>query len=142
MHKWIIFFDRIFYAILGIISFNNIIELFFFIEEKKIKDIFKREKNDHKKLKNRIYQILKKVLNRFIHFIIFSFIIAIFSLYYISCFTNVYPHIGYEWIKSSIFIIIIMQIFWLVISLLETILRKISFILNSEKIYKLNSFLS
>ena len=134
--------DRVFYTILGIISFNNIIEFFFFIEEKKIKDIFKREKNNHKKLKNRIYQILIKVLNKFIFFIIISFIITIFSIYYICCFNNIYPYIRYEWIKSSIFIIIIMQIFWLVTSLLETILRKISFILNSEKIYKINSFLS
>ena len=47
-----------------------------------------------------------------------------------------------EWIKSSIIIIIIMQILSLLECLLETIIRFISFKCKSEKIYKLSLLLS
>ena len=47
-----------------------------------------------------------------------------------------------EWIKSSILIIIIMQIVYILKILLETIIRFISFKLKSERIYKLSLIIS
>ena len=47
-----------------------------------------------------------------------------------------------EWIKSSFTIMIIMQILSILIALLQAILRDISFSCKSEKVYKMNQFLS
>ena len=93
-------------------------------------------------IKAKVYQTLKSILNRMTYFIIISFIITFFTMYYISCFNYIYPHMKLEWIKSSIFIIIFMQILSLLLILLESIVRYISFLLKSEKVYKISLFLS
>ena len=75
----------------------------------------------------------------------FSFLclfITIISWYYVSCFNNTYPGVKNEWIKSSFTIMIIMQILSILIALLQAILRDISFSCKSEKVYKMNQFLS
>ena len=134
-------FNRITYTIIIAIAIKNIIECFF-IDEKKMKIIFKKEKKNINMMKNKIYQLLKITLNRFIYFIVVSFIITLFTLYYISCFNNIYPHMKFEWIISSIIIIIIMQIFIIAIAVVDTFIRHLSFFLNSEKIFKISSFLN
>ena len=76
---------------------------------------------------------------------VFSFIclfIAVISWYYVSCFNNVYPGVKIEWIKSSVTIIIIMQILSILVAFLEAILRAISFEYKSEKVYKARQLLS
>ena len=132
--------DRAFYTIIVVISANNLFGCFF-IEEKKIKVIFKREKK-LRMLKNKVYQLLKMTLNRFIYFIIISLVFTIFTFYYIACFNNIYPHTKNEWINSSIFIIIIRQLFSISISFLDVFIRYLSFLLESEKIFRISSFLS
>ena len=107
-----------------------------------MKIIFKKEKKNINMMKNKIYQLLKITLNRFIYFIVFSFIISFFTLYYISCFNNIYPHMKFEWIISSIIIIIIMQIIIIIIAIVDNFIRHLSFLLNSEKIFKISSFLN
>ena len=134
-------YSRFFYTTLVGIIVNYIID-FFFIEEKKIKGIFKREKENLFSLKFEISKICKMIKKRYILFIILSFIIISFTLFFILCFNKVYPHMRDEWIKSSIIIIIIMQILSILECLLETILRFISFKCKSEKIYKLSLILS
>ena len=134
-------FDRVFYTTLVGVIVNYIIECFF-IDEKIIKGIFKRGKNELFSIKAKIHLTLKNILKRLIYFIIICFIITIFTLYYISCFNYIYPHMKLEWIKSSIFIIIITQIFSSLLILFESIIRYISFLLKSEKIYKISLFLS
>ena len=133
--------DRCFYTTLVGIIFNYLIE-YFFIEEKKIKGILKRNKDNLVILKYEISQVIKDILKRFRYFIIISFIITFFSFYYLSCFNNIYPYIKNEWIKSSIFIIIIMQILSIIGIFIESIFRFISFRFKSEKIYKISLFLS
>ena len=118
-----------------------IIDCFFIIEEKKIKKVFIREKKDSIKLKYEISLIIKKIKKNYIIFIIICFLISLISWYYVSCFNNVYPGIKIEWIKSSITIIIIMQILSFFTALLESILRAISFKFNSEKIYRLKELI-
>ena len=87
-------------------------------------------------------QIIKTIKNRYLYFILISFIITTLTWYYIFCFNNIYPHMKGEWIKSSFIIINIMQILSILLSLLESILRFMSFKCKSEKIYKISLFLS
>ena len=115
---------------------------FFFIEENKIKRIFKREKDNLLSLKYEITQLIKNIHKRYLYFIIISFIITIFTWYHISCFNNIYPHMKNEWILFSILIIILMQIMSILACLLESIIRSISFKFESEKIYKISLLLS
>ena len=133
--------DRFLYTTLVSAIVDYIIECFF-IEEKKIKGILKREKESEIILKYEITQVIKTINKRFKYFIILSFTITILSLYYIFCFNNIYPHMKGEWIKSSIIIIIIMQILSILACLLESILRFISFRFNSEKIFRLSLLFS
>ena len=135
------FIGNFFYAALVGVIVSYIIE-FFFIDEKKIKGIFKREKDNLVVLKYEIVQITKNIKYRYLFFIILSYMITIFTWYHISCFNNIYPHMKKEWIIFSIITIILMQIFYIIVCLLESIIRFISFKFKSEKIYKISLLLS
>ena len=111
---------------------------FFFLDENKIKGIFKREKDNRLVLKRSITMFIREIQKRYIAFIIMTLFIMLISLYYILCFNYVYPKTQIEWIKSSILIIIIMQILSLLKCLFETIFRFLSFKCESEKLYKLS----
>ena len=87
-------------------------------------------------------RIAKNIKKRYNAFIIISYILNIFILYYVFCFNNIYIHSKIEWIKSSIFIIVIMQLLPILICLLETIIRFIGIKAKSEKIFKLSLYLS
>jgi len=119
----------------------NIITNFFFLDEKKIKGIFRREKTDIKVLKQKITEIMKEIKKRYIAFIIVVSFILILSFFYLLCFNYVYPYSQIEWIKSSITIIIIMQLLSLLKCILETSLRYLSYKLKSEKLYKISKIL-
>jgi len=133
--------ERIFYTTLvrGIIGY---IMIFIFVEEKKIKGIFKREKDSIIILKYQITQVLKSIISRFNYFIIASFIIVIFTIYYSFCFNYIYPHMIEEWIKSSFVIIFIMQLISVFSCCLETIIRYIGFKCKSEKLFKISLLFS
>ena len=133
--------NRFFYTTLVGVILNYIIDCFF-IEEKRLKRILKREKDSEVILKYEITQLLKTIKKRYLYFILFSFIITIVTWYYIFCFNNIYPHMKSDWIKSSIVIIFIMQILSILLCLLETIIRFLSFKCKSEKIFKVSLFLS
>ncbi len=124
---------------------GNIIEYiinFFFVEEIKIKKILiKNEKN----LINLKYEIpikIKSIIKYIKILIIINYIIIIFSWYYLSCFNNIYPNINNEWILSSIFIIVVMQILYFISTIFEASLRFLSIKFESEKLFKLSLFLS
>ena len=135
------FIENFFYAALVGIIISYVIE-FFFIEEKKIKRIFKREKENLIILKYEITQVAKSIQKRYFYFIITSFVITIFTWFHISCFNNVYPHMKLEWIIFSLIIIVGVQILSFLSCLLESILRFLSFACKSEKIYRLSLLLS
>ncbi len=111
---------------------------FFFVEEKKIRGIFKREKDDHIVLKEQIVSLINTLRISYLSFIIIVFFILLVSFYSLLCFNYVFRYTQIEWIKSSIVIMIIMQIISFLQCLLETILRFISFSCKSEKIYKIS----
>ena len=110
-----------------------------FIEEKKIKRIFKREKNDQSNLKTQIMLLITKMKRRLIAFFIIVYIIYFISFLYIISFNYVYHYTQIEWIKSSIFIIIIMEIIIFLICFISTCLRFLSFRCKSDRLYKLSN---
>ena len=132
--------NRFLYTTLVGVVVNYVIDCFF-IEEKKIKGIFKREKDNSLFLKYETINIIKELNKRYNYFIILSFIVTIFTWYYVSCFNYVYKYSRIEWIKSTILIIIIMQLISVLTCLLESIIRFLGFKLKSEKIYKISLLL-
>ena len=131
------FFDNLIYAALAGIVINYIIE-FFFIEELKIKKILKMEKDNILILKYEMIKIIKSIKTRYLLFIIISFIISLVSLVHIFCFNIVYYHTMKEWIAFSLIIILSIQIGSFLISLIQTVIRFISFKFKSEKLFKLS----
>ena len=87
-------------------------------------------------------QIVIDIQKRYLSFIIVSFIVSVFIWYHISCFNNVYKHMKGEWLVFSILIIVCIQLLSIVTSLVETILRFLSFRFKSEKLYKLSLIFS
>ena len=107
-----------------------------------VKAIFRRDMENKSALKQDIMNLIKTLKKRYIAFIIFTFVVLLLSLYYLLCFNYVYPKTQVEWIKSSIAIIIIIQILSILKILLEAIIRFLSFKCESEKLFKLGKFLS
>lgn len=90
------------------------------------------------KKKEKLDKIIEMTKRRWIYFIIFSFLLTLFSLYYITCFNYKYRYIWMLWIISSIVNIIFKEILNILVPLAETCIRFLSFKLNSEKLYKLS----
>ena len=134
-------FNNFIYGTLVSFIINIIIDCIF-IEEKKIKRIFLREKDDQLQLKYEISMNVSSIKKRYISFIFICLFICIISWYYLSCFNYVYPGVKLEWIKSSLTIIIIMQVISVLVRFLEAILRSISFQCKSEKIYKVKQLIA
>ena len=135
------FLDRFVYITLASVIVSYIIECFF-VDEKKIKRILKREKDNIIILKYEITQTIKNIISRYNLFILLSIFISVFILYYVFCFNNIYPSLKGEWIKSSVIIIFSMQALTIIQSLLETSIRFISFKCKSEKLFKISLLLS
>ena len=133
--------NRFFYTTLVGIIIEFIVD-FFFIEEKKLKRIFLREKNNPDILKTEVIFLVKSIKKKYIIFIIFLVCIYVICTYYLICFNSIYPKIQIEWIKSSAFIFIIRQILSVLQCLLKSILRFISFKFESEKIFKIGQLIN
>ena len=69
----------------------GILTSFFFVDEKKIKGIFRREKDDLDSLRKNMSYFIKDLKRRYIIFVIIVFIILIISFFYLLCFNYVYP---------------------------------------------------
>ena len=129
----------IYSAVVGVII-GVIIDLFF-VQERKMKGIFNREKKNIVNLKVQITKLSKEIVIRYIAFVIFVLVIFILLMFYLLCFNYVYPHTQGDWIKSSIFLIILMQILSVIVALLQTGLRFLGFRYKSEKLFKLSKLL-
>ena len=133
--------DRSIFTIIACFIISYFVECLF-IEERRIKNILKYKKNNIQEMKYEISLIMKELKWRYNIFIILTLVISFFSWFYISCFNNIYPHTKLEWIKSSILIIIFIYIFFIIITLIETLLRFISFEIKSERMYRASLWLS
>ena len=128
----------IYSAVVGVII-GIVIDLFF-VDEKKMKGIFRRERKNIVNLKVEITKLSKGIKLRYIAFIFFVLIVFLLLMFYLLCFNYVYPHTQGDWVKSSIFLIIIMQILSVIVALLSAGLRYIGFALKSEKIFRFSKF--
>ena len=113
----------------------------FFVDEKKIKAIFRREKDNLINLKSEIIGFINSVKNKYLSLIITILVILLVAAYYLLCFNYVYPKTQIEWVKASVTIFIIMQILSVLKCVLQTSLRFLSFKCNSEKLYKVSKLL-
>ena len=135
------FIDRLYYITLIGIMIGYVMNFFFF-EERIIKKIFKREKNNLLFLEYEMSQVIKNIKSRYNLFIIICFVVAIFVWYYAFCLNNIYPSMKKEWIITSVIIIFAMQFFYFLKLLLETIIRFIAIKCKSERLFKFSQFLS
>ena len=131
--------NRIIYTSLASTVLDFIISLIF-TTENKIKKILIRKKNNRREMRNKVFISMKNIINNYWIFILISYILTIFSWYYISCFNNVYPYLKIEWIKSSIFILFVMQIIKILGCLLFTFLRYLSIKCKSEKLFRISNY--
>ena len=142
--KFISFISRsINRSILTILTFvvvNYFMECLF-VEESKMKGILKREKHNMAIIKYEINILIKEVKIRNNIFIIIAFAFSAFSWFYISCFNYIYPHMKSEWIKSSVFIIILIHFLSVFVILIEALLRFVSFEIKSERMYRASIWL-
>ena len=131
--------DKFIYTTMVSIIIGYIIDCFF-VDEKKIKGIFKREKDNLMNLRHEIMSFINNLKNKYLAFIIVIFVLLSAAFYYLLCFNYVYPKTQIEWVKCSITIFIIMQILSILKCFLETSLRFLSFRCESEKLYKISRF--
>ena len=129
--------NRIIYCTLVSIAVG-LITNFFFVDEKKIKGIFRREKENLVNLRSEIVGFIKEIQTRYLSFIIVILVLLLFSFYYLLCFNYVYPKTQLEWVKASLTIFIIMQILSILKCFLKTCLRFLSFRCESEKLFKIS----
>ena len=66
------------------------------------------------------------------------FVILLLSFYYLVCFNQVYPKTQMEWLKSSIVIMIFINVFSVLKCLYEAGFRVLSFRFQSERLFKLS----
>ena len=115
---------------------------YFFVEEGKLKRIFIRNKEESLKMKYEISLLVKGIEKKFIILNFFSIFLSMICFVYISCFNILYPYIRGEWIKSSLFILILMQILNFLITFAHCCLRYLAIKYNSTKIFKLSLWFS
>ena len=128
--------DKFIYTTVVSVVISYIIDCFF-VDEKKLKGIFRREKDNLLNLRHEIVNLIREIQNRYITFIITIFVLLLISFYYLLCFNYVYPKTQSEWVKASITIFIIMQILSILKCFLKTCLRFLSFSCESEKLSKI-----
>ena len=88
-------------------------------------------------IQGEISDIVFKIKRSINVFYVINYFIMIISWYYISCFNNAYSNTKKEWIKSSIFIIILNNVMPIIYCFGISLLRYISIHCQSERIYKL-----
>ena len=118
------------------ILMRYIIELYF-ANEKKLKKIFLRNLKNME-IKFKVFLLIKRMEKNYKCFIIVSYFVTITSWYYIFCFNNVYPYTSVNWIKSSLFIIVLIQLISFIYILFLSFMRVISFTCRSELFYKIS----
>ena len=143
--KFFSFIPRRYNEIIYTSAVSEIISYFVgyvFVEEEKIKKIFRKNKEGDIKMKYEISLIVKDIQNKFTTIILISLVLTVVCFIYISCFNNVYPYIKKEWIKSSLFILILMQFINVARTLIECLLRYCAIKVNSERLFKLSQVLA
>ena len=114
----------------------------FFPDETSLRSLLINSKDNIKKLTNDLDVFYTKTKVNYLVFIFTGYIITLFSWYYISCFNNVYQNTKYEWIKSSVFITILMQILRVMKCYFYALLRYLGIGCKIERFFKLSKKLN
>ena len=120
----------------------NFLISYIIVDGNKLKFILFKRANDLIVMKGESSKFLFNLERSINVFYIINYFIMIISWYYISCFNNVYPYTKIEWIKSSIFIIIVNHILPFIYSIAITLIRTFSLRCKSEKFYKISSMIN
>ena len=128
--------SRFFYTTFVGVIIGFIVD-FITVDEKKVKRLFKREKKNTLQIRYEISIITTDIKRNYLILMIICLIIDLISLYYVNCFNNVYPNLKGEWIKSSVCVIIMIQLLSMLIGLFEALIRLIAFKCKSERIHKI-----
>ena len=132
---------RFFYTLI-VGSIIQILIHLFIIEERRFKRIFIRNKNNLSEIKLEIVKLNKLIDNRLITFFIIIIFIFIFSFLYIISFNYVYHYTQFEWIKSSIFIFIVIEILIFIACCFVSFIRIISLKYKSDRLFKLSNMIN
>ena len=92
-------------------------------------------------MKNKIIIATTNIINNYWLFIGLSYIFSIITWFYVSCLNNAYHYLKIEWIKSSIFIIFLLQFISIFTCFLYAVFRFISIKSKSEKLFKFSNYL-
>ena len=130
---------RFIYTIIASAIIGIIVD-FIAVDEKKVKRLFLREKKNTLQIRYEISVITKDIKRNYLILIIICLVIDLLVFYYANCFNNVYPNLQKEWIKSSVFIMIFMQLLSMLTGLIVALIRLIAFKCKSERIYKIKDF--
>ena len=114
----------------------------FFSQENKLKRIFIRNKDNINEIKSEIVEFIKAMKNQLIAFFIIDALIFIVSFLYVISFNYVYHFTQFEWIKSTIFIYIVIELITTIICFLITCIRFISLWCRSDRLYKLSNIIN
>ena len=126
--------NRFIYSIFMSSFVKYLIECFF-VEEKKIREIFLLSQHTKINIGIEMLNLMKRIRIRTKNFIITSYCIMGVSWFYISCFNNVYPYSKSEWIKSSLWFIMIMQFIYIIFAFFQTIFRYLGIKIESENLF-------
>ena len=130
---------RFIYTIIASAIIGIIVD-FIAVDEKKVKRLFLREKKNTLQIRYEISVITKDIKRNYLILMIICLAIDLLVFYYANCFNNVYPNLQKEWIKSSVFIMIFMQLLSMLTGLIVALIRLIAFKCKSERIYKIKDF--
>lgn len=133
--------SRIIYATIIVVIIGICVDCLS-VDEKIVKRLFLREKTSTVKINHEIGKITKSIKRNYLILMIICLVIDLISLYCFNGFNNVYRHLIHEWIKSSICVIIIIQVLTFFVVLVLALIRLISFKFKNERIYKIKSGLS
>ena len=112
------------------------------IEEKRFKKLLIAYQKDTINLKLEVVKLIGLIRKRLLTFYIITLLIFIFSFLYVVSFNYVYHYTQFEWIKSSIFIFIIIELLIIIICLLCAFIRKMSFKCKSDRLFKLSQIIN
>jgi hypothetical protein len=130
---------KVTYSFLIASGIRFLMELFF-ANNKTIKKVLKREKDDEKVLRNEINKLIICIKIRYIFFILIDLILMLVSWYYICCFNYVYSYTRIEWLVICIIAIFASQIILIIISFIETCFRFVGIKLKCEFFFYISEF--
>ena len=112
------------------------------VEEKRFKKLLINNQKDIIKLKIEVAKLNDLIQKRIIIFFIIVLAVFIFSFLHIVSFNYVFHYTQFEWIKSSIFIFIIIELLMIIVCLLYTFIRKMSYKCKSDRMFRLSQIIN